>query len=79
MVRFLHPADYNPRRITKDGKDFAKGLDFKDIKFPVKSRDMHKIEKIILLVLVFLVMKNRKNFQSTDQKNVVKKSMLTYY
>ena len=32
-------------RITKCDKDFAKKLDFKDIKFPIKVRDIHKIEK----------------------------------
>ena len=29
----------------KVDKDFARELDFKDIKFPVKIRDIHKIEK----------------------------------
>ena len=58
MIRYLNPADHNPRRITKADKDFAKRLDFKDIKFPVKIRDIHKIEKkIILLALALLVMK----------------------
>ena len=32
------------RIIAKPDKDFAKILDFKDIKFPVKIRDIHKIE-----------------------------------
>ena len=45
LVRYLNPADHNPTRITKSDKDFAKRLDFKDIKFPVKMRDIHKIEK----------------------------------
>ena len=45
LVRYLNPADHNPRRITKADKDFAKRLDFKDIKFPLKIRDIHKIEK----------------------------------
>ena len=31
---------------NKADKDFAIRLDFKDIKFPVKTRDLHKIEKI---------------------------------
>ena len=38
-------ADNNPKRITKIGKDFAEKLDFKDVKFPVKVRDIQKIEK----------------------------------
>ena len=33
------------RRITKIDKDFAKRLDFKDIEFPVETRDIHEIEK----------------------------------
>ena len=45
LVRHLNPADHNPRRITKPGDDFVKRLDFKDIKLPVKIRDIHKIEK----------------------------------
>ena len=40
----LNPADHHPARITKADKDFAKTLGFKDIKFPVKIRDIHKIE-----------------------------------
>ena len=45
MVRYLNPEDRNPARITKFDKDFAKRFDFKDIKFPVKTRDIHKIEE----------------------------------
>ena len=45
LARYLNPANLNPRGITKDDKYFAKRLDFKDIKFPVKTRDIHKIEK----------------------------------
>ena len=45
MARYLNPADHNPRIITKADKDFAKRLDFKEMKFPVKTKDIHKIEK----------------------------------
>ena len=45
IVRYLNPADCNLARITKADKEFAKKIDFKDIKFPVKIRDIHKIEK----------------------------------
>ena len=37
-----YPADHNPWRITKADKDFAKRLDFKDIKLPVKISDIEK-------------------------------------
>ena len=45
IVRYLNPANHQPARITKADKDFAKKLDFKEMKFPVKIRDIHKIEK----------------------------------
>ena len=45
LVRYLDPKDHNSRRITQTDKDFDKKLDFKDIKFPVKIRDVHKIEE----------------------------------
>ena len=44
-ARYLNPADQNPRRISKADEAFAKRLDFKDIKFPVEIRDIHKINK----------------------------------
>ena len=73
-------ADPHSVRITKADKNFSKIFDFEDIKFPVESRDIQKIEKKrIQSVLVFLVMKIRKNIQSTYQKNVAKKNMSVYY
>ena len=36
---------YHPARTVKADKDFAKHFDFSDIKFTVKVRDIHKIEK----------------------------------
>ena len=41
----LNPADHDPARTTKTEKDFAKRHDFKDIKFLVKIKDIHKTEK----------------------------------
>ena len=82
LVRYLNPANHNLRKITKAGKDFAKILDFKDIKFPVKIGDIHKNEKKkkrIPPALEFKVMKIKKNIQTMYQNYVVKKNMLTYY
>ena len=45
FVRYLNPADGNSARITKPDKEFSEKLDFRNIKFPVKVRDIHKIEK----------------------------------
>ena len=64
-------------------KLFRHGSDFEDIEFPVKIRDICKIEKKkkkrILLTLVFLVMKAMKNIQSIYQKNVAKTKKFSYY
>ena len=38
-------ADPHSVRITKADKNFSKIFDFEDIKFPVESRDIQKIEK----------------------------------
>ena len=77
---YLNPTDHSPRKITQADKDFAMRLDFKDIKFPVKVRDIPKTEKKNRnpSTLVFLVMKIRKNIQFMYQKSVVKKNMLIY-
>ena len=48
LVRYLNLADHHPAE--KAGKDFSKRLDFRDITFSIKTRE-----------LVFLVMKIRKN------------------
>ena len=46
LVRYLNPVNHNSRRIKKKAdKNFVKKLDFKGIKFPVKVRDIQKIEK----------------------------------
>ena len=37
--------NHNSKRITKADKGFAWKLDFKDIKVPVKARDIHNIKK----------------------------------
>ena len=80
LVRYLNPAYHSPRRITKGDKDFAKRIYFKDINILVKIRDIHKIEENrIPSDLAFYVMKIRKNIQSMNQNNVVKKNMLTYH
>ena len=80
IVRYLNPANHHPARIKKAYKDFVKKLDFKDVEFPVKLRDIHKIhEKKNSIAISVLAMKIKKNIQSMYQKNVVKKNMLIYY
>ena len=45
LVRYLNPANHHLARITNTDKEFAKTLDFKDTKFPVKIIDIQKIDK----------------------------------
>ena len=46
LVRCLNSTDRYPARIKKRWQRFCqKNPDFKDIKFPVKVRDVHKTEK----------------------------------
>lgn len=45
LVEYLYPVDKNPVRTRKIDNNFARILDFKDIKFPLKIRDICEIEK----------------------------------
>ena len=45
LIRYLNPAEHHPARIRKVDRMFESKLNFKDIKFPIKIRDIHKIEK----------------------------------
>ena len=40
----VHPEDH-AARVRKVGRLFGDELDFEDMKFPVKIKDIHKIEK----------------------------------
>ena len=77
LVRYLHPVEYNLKRITKADNNFAKKIDFKEIKFPVKVRDIRNIERNNSIS--FSVFGYWKNIQYMYQKNVLKKNMLIYY
>ena len=76
-MKYLHPADHNPKRITKAYRDFA-SLILK-IYFQSKLEIFTKLEKGIILALVFLVMKIKEKIESMDQQNFVRKNMLLYY
>ena len=45
IVRYLNPADCNQEELQKLIKNLLKSLIFKNMKFPVKIRDILKIEK----------------------------------
>ena len=60
-----------PCKTAKDDKDFSKRLDFKDIKFPVRTRDNHKID--------IFAHENKGKYPIYVSKTVAKKNMLIYY
>ena len=57
------------KKIPNADKDFPKKLDFKDIKCPVKVRDIHKIKKKNSIGIIIFSYEIRKNIQSIYQKN----------
>ena len=59
LVRYLNPAEHNPGRIAKADEDFAKRLGFKDIKVPVKTRGIDKIEKKISISIIAFGYENK--------------------
>ena len=69
----MNPADHNPRRITKADKTFAESLDFKEMKFPVKIRDIEKQNYTGIRVFGY---ENKEKYPIYVSK---KKKMLTYY
>ena len=71
--RYLNSADHHPARITKADKDFTKKLDSKDIKFPVKIRDIQK-RKISIGISVFSF-ENKKKHPIYVSKKCLKKNI----
>ena len=67
-VRFPHPADRNPRRITKDDKLFADKLEFADKISSKKLKIFTKLEKRNLLALAFVIMIIKQSIQIMCQK-----------
>ena len=72
LVRYFNSEDHNPRRITKVDKNFAKKLDFKDIKLPVKIRDIYKIGKKNSIGINVFGYENTEKYPIYVSKNVSK-------
>ena len=76
----LYPADHHPAGIRNVDKLYGEKIEFKDIKFPVKAGEIHKIEGKNSTGISVFGYEIRRNIQSMDQKkNVVKINMLIYY
>ena len=76
-MRYLHPADHHPARISKVDRMFEEELDFTGKKFPVK-KIFTKLKKKNSSALSRLVMKTEKNVCFMCQK-ILSKNMLIYY
>ena len=75
LVRYLNTADHHPTRIRKNGKDFARKLDSKDIKAPVKSRDIHKVEEKKCISISAFGYKNKEKFSIYVYQNTFKRNV----
>ena len=79
LASYLNPANRRPARITKTDQESAKRLDFNGIKFPVKIRNIQKIEKRNSIGINVSRYEIEKNIQAMYQNNIVKKNMYIYY
>ena len=77
LVRYLNSAGHNPRRITKADKDFAKRLDFENIKLSIKFKVIQQIAKNNFIGIGVLGYENQEKCTICVSKDVVKKNMLT--
>ena len=78
MVWYLHPAYHHPGRIRKVGRLFGDELYFVDIKFPLKIRDICKIDKKNSLAIIVLGYENKEKYPISVLKNALKKNMVIY-
>ena len=79
--QILTSCNHNPRRIRKVDRDFVREVDFKEIKFPVKITDIHKVEKKKNCIEGFSVFdyEIRKNILQFMRQEILSKDMLINY
>ena len=56
-------------------KDFARKFDFKDLKCPIKIKDIYKVEKKNCIVISVFRYENRQKFPTYLSKNIFKKQV----
>ena len=61
----------NPPRMRKSDKDFKRELDFKDIKFLVKIKDIHKAQKKNCISISVLGFENEEKFPIYISKKIL--------
>ena len=73
LVPYLYPADLNPWKIRKADKDFAKYFDFKDIKFLIKTRDIHERKTKNCIGISIFDYGNKEKYPIYLSKNISKR------
>ena len=73
LFRYLHTSDHNPRTIRMVDKYFTRELDFKDIKLPVKIRDIHKVEKKNCICISVFNHENKEKYLIYVSRNTFKR------
>ena len=56
-IRHLNPLNIHPERITTADKNMVNDLRYEGIEFPVSKKDFNKIEKNVIFVLMYFIMK----------------------
>ena len=79
IFRYLNPSYRDLARITIADKEFSKKLDFKDIKFPVRIRDIHKLEKKSSIGISVFCHETKEEHLIYVSKKCCEKNMLIYY
>ena len=79
LVRYSNPLDHHPTRSAKPGKHFSKRLDFKNIKVPVKIRDIHKLEKKNSMGISVFGYEDKEKHPIYVSKKFCEENMLIYY
>ena len=79
IARYLNPENNHRARVKKADKDFNKKLDLKDIKLPVKIRDIHNIEKKNFIGISIFGYENTEKHPIYVWKKCCEENMLTFY
>ena len=76
LLKYSHLADHHPTRITKADKKFPKELDFKEIKIPFKTGDIHIIKKKMASLISY---KDKVKYPIYVSKKCFEDKHVTYY
>ena len=79
LVRSLNPADDHPARIRKAKRLFGDELNFKDIKFPLKIRDIPKTKNKNFINISIFDYQNKEKYPVYVPKKCCEENMFIYY